>query len=115
MADQPSRIGELIGGRFLLDKLIGRGAMADVYRALDNQSRAAVALKIMRHTHLMDATSLRRFEREAEVQGRLRHRNVAALLGTGVTAQREPYLAVELLRGKSLRGVIQGEGRVAPG
>jgi serine/threonine protein kinase len=112
--DQASRIGQVIGDRFLLDKLIGRGAMADVYRAIDRTNQTAVALKIMRHTHIMDSTSLRRFEREAEVQGKVRHRNVAALLDTGITPLKEPYLAVELLRGKSLRGVIHGEGRIAP-
>jgi eukaryotic-like serine/threonine-protein kinase len=58
--------------------------------------------------------SLARFAREAEVQGKVRHRNVAALLATGVTPRHEPYLVVELLRGKTLRGVIKGEGRITP-
>ena len=110
-----NRIGTVIGDRFRLDELIGRGAMAEVYRALDLSTSAYVALKILRHTHITDATSVARFEREADVQARLRHRNVAALLATGITPDRkEPYLAVELLRGKSLRGVIKGEGRVSP-
>jgi serine/threonine-protein kinase len=39
---------------------------------------------------------------------------VAALLATGVTERHEPYLAVELLRGKTLRGVVKAEGRVSP-
>lgn len=89
--------------------------MAEVYRALDLATQAHVALKILRHPHITDATSLARFAREAEVQARLRHRNVAALLATGVTKDKhEPYLALELLRGKSLRSVIKAEGRVAP-
>ncbi len=109
-----NRIGTVIGDRFRLDELIGRGAMAEVYRALDETTSAYVAVKILRHTHVTDATSLARFAREADVQARVRHRNVAALLATGVTDKREPYLAVELLRGKSLRGVIKGEGRISP-
>ncbi len=105
----------MIGDRFRLDELIGRGAMAEVYRALDLTTSAYVALKILRHTHITDATSLARFKREAEVQARLRHRNVAALLATGITTdKREPYLAVELLRGKTLRGVVKAEGRIPP-
>jgi serine/threonine protein kinase len=108
-----SRIGTVIGDRFRLDELIGRGAMAEVYRALDLQTQAFVALKILRHQHVTDNVSLARFAREADVQSRLRHRNVAALLATGVTMDKyEPYLAVELLRGKSLRSVIKTEGRV---
>ena len=87
--------------------------MAEVYRALDLDTQAFVALKILRHTHVTDGISLARFAREADVQARLRHRNVAALLATGVTNdQQEPYLAVELLRGKSLRSVLKNEGQV---
>ncbi len=84
-ADRPSRIGQIIGDRFRLDELIGRGAMAEVYRALDQASHTFVALKILRHTHVSDATSKARFVREAEVQARLRHRNIATLLATGIT------------------------------
>ncbi|HSD86443.1 MAG TPA: serine/threonine-protein kinase [Kofleriaceae bacterium] len=113
-AKAPNRIGTVIGDRFRVDELIGRGAMAEVYRALDLHTQAFVALKILRHTHVTDAVALARFTREAEVQGRLRHRNVAALLGSGVTDKKEPYLAVELLRGTSLRSVIKNEGRIAP-
>jgi serine/threonine-protein kinase len=110
-----SRIGTVIGDRFRLDELIGRGAMAEVYRALDLNTRAYVAVKILRHQHVTDAVSLARFAREADVQARLRHRNVAALLATGVTKDTyEPYLVVELLRGKSLRSVLEDEGRVSP-
>ena len=109
-----SRIGSIIGDRFRLDELIGRGAMAEVYRALDLETQAFVALKILRHQHVTDSVSLARFAREGEVQARLRHRNVAALLATGVTKDKyEPYLAVELLRGRSLRSVLKAEGRVS--
>lgn len=109
-----SRIGTIVGDRFRVDEAIGKGAMADVYRALDLTTQAYVALKILRHTHVNDATSLARFDREAQVQARLRHRNIAALLATGITDKKEPYLAVELLRGKSLRSVIKTEGFVVP-
>ncbi len=110
-----SRIGSVIGDRFRLDEQIGRGAMAEVYRALDLATQAFVAVKILRHQHVTDSVSLARFAREGDVQARLRHRNVAALLATGITADRhEPYLAVELLRGTTLRGVIKSEGRIAP-
>ncbi len=106
------RIGQLIGERFRIDALIGRGAMAEVYRALDLESSAFVALKVLRSAQAQDPSLRQRFAREADVQARLRHRNVAALLTTGITDHHEPYLVVELLRGKSLRGVIKSEGKV---
>ncbi len=110
-----NRLGTVIGDRFRVDERIGRGAMAEVYRALDLETQQPVALKILKHTHVGDSNAIARFNREADVQARLRHRNVAALLATGIIRDtHEPYLAVELLRGKSLRGVIKSEGRVAP-
>ncbi|MBA2539145.1 MAG: serine/threonine protein kinase [Deltaproteobacteria bacterium] len=115
MAAASDRIGQVYGRQFRIDALIGRGAMADVYRALDLSTAAYVALKVLRH-HLedLDPAARQRFMREADVQAVLRHRNIAALLATGVTPADEPYLVAELLRGKSLRGVIKSEGRLDP-
>jgi len=106
------RTGTVIDGRYQLDKLIGRGAMADVYRAHDIEGGAAVALKILRGQQARDPEAVARFQREAEVQGRVRHRNVAALYGGGVTDTAEPYLVVELLRGHSLRVLVKRQGPV---
>lgn len=111
--DRNERIGQTLDGRFRLEAFIGKGAMADVYRALDLTTSAYVALKILRR-ELHDASARQRFEREGEVQARLRHRNVAALLDTGITELDEPFLVVELLRGKTLRGVLKQEGRMPP-
>ena len=102
----------MIGERFRIDALIGRGASAEVYRALDARTQAFVALKILRHQLVADAAAQARFAREAEVQAKLRHRNVAALLATGVTDEQEPYLALELLRGTSLRSALKSDGAV---
>jgi len=107
------RTGQLIGGRWRIETLIGRGAMADVFRAQDLETSAHVAVKILR-TELGDPSARARFQREGEVQARIRHKNVAALLGSGVTDRREPYLAMELLRGANLRGVVKRSGAVEP-
>ncbi len=114
MSAQPTAVGQVLGERWRIDARIGKGAMAEVYRALDLQTAVFVALKILRNSVLGDAAIKQRFAREAEVQARLRHNNVAALLATGVTSTEQPYLVVELLRGKTLRGVIKEEGRVGP-
>jgi serine/threonine-protein kinase len=110
--DRVARTGQVIGGRFRIDTLIGRGAMADVYRALDATTSMYVAVKILRGSLDSDPAAVQRFVREAEVQEQIRHHNVAALLDTGLTDLGEPFLAIELLRGKTLRGVIKQEGKV---
>jgi serine/threonine protein kinase len=109
----PNRIGMVVGDRFRIDELIGRGAMAEVYRELDFHSMAYCALMLFLNSQVIEPVVLARFAREAEVQAKIRHRNVAALLASGITEKKEPFLAVELLRGKSLRGIIK-IGRVAP-
>ena len=112
--DRVDRTGLVIGQRFRIDARIGQGAMAEVYRATDLQSQAEVALKILKRSLSGDAAVMQRFTREADVQAKLRHRNIAALHATGVTEQAEPYLVVELLHGKTLRHVIKADGRIAP-
>jgi serine/threonine-protein kinase len=111
------RVGSVLQERYQLERLIGRGAMADVYQAVDHRAGAGpvhVAIKILRQSLAREPEALRRFEREAKVQGMIRHRNVAQLLGSGATDRGEPFLVVELMRGKSLRTVLKGEGRVMP-
>ncbi len=108
----PDRAGTLIDDRYQVEKLIGRGAMADVYRVLDTRDGTAVALKILRNQQARDVEAVARFQREAQVQGLIRHRNVAALYGGGLTDLAEPYIVVELLRGTSLRQVVKTKGSV---
>ena len=88
--------------------------MADVYRAHDLESGGQVALKVLKRSLAGDPSIKQRFAREADVQAKLRHPNVAALHATGVTEHDEPYLVVELLRGKTLRHVLKTESRLAP-
>lgn len=106
------RVGATLDGRYDILRLIGRGAMADVYKARDTKTERDVAVKILRHTLTRDAEAMQRFQREARVQEMVQHRNVAALYGGGVTPAREPYLVVELLRGRSLRTVLRKDGRI---
>ncbi len=111
------RIGSIIDSRYRIDRLIGRGAMAEVFRATQLDAGApgrAVAVKIMAQQVSTNPNARERFAREARVQAMIQHRNVASLLGSGFTAEREAYLVLELLRGRSLRSVIKADGLVAP-
>ncbi len=108
----PDRSGSVFDNRYRLERLIGRGATAEVYRAVDVVTGLAVALKIITVELEKSQESRLRFEREAAVQAMIRHRNVAALLASGVTRNREPYLVLELLRGKSLRSILKSQGPV---
>jgi len=112
--DRVDRTGQVIGQRFRIDALIGRGAMAEVYRALDLATETYVAVKILKKSLSGQPSAKLRFRREGNVQAKLRHRNIAAVYATGITEHDEPYLVVELLRGKTLRGVLKAETRISP-
>jgi serine/threonine protein kinase len=88
--------------------------MAEVFRATSLADNHAVAVKILNQQVSSNPNAQQRFAREAQVQAMIRHRNVAALRGSGITTDREPYLVVELLRGRSLRSVIKAESAVTP-
>ena len=73
--------GELIGGRYRLEELIGSGGMGDVFRARDTLLERAVALK------LVDVGDPRRreeiaknFLREARISAAIAHRNIEKLI-----------------------------------
>jgi eukaryotic-like serine/threonine-protein kinase len=103
--------GQVIDGRYTIIRLVGRGAMADVFEARDGATQDKVALKILRDVLAQDPDAVARFEREAQVQQRIRHPNVAVLYGAGMHGS-SPYLALELLGGRSLLNVLKHEKQV---
>lgn len=69
-------IGQVLGGRYQLEALLGQGGMSAVYRATDPNLRRTVAIKLI-HSHLAaDPEFVRRFEGEAAAVARLRHPNI---------------------------------------
>jgi serine/threonine protein kinase len=103
--------GQVIDGRYTIIKLVGRGAMADVFEARDGATSEKVAIKILRDVVSQNPDAVARFEREAQVQQRIRHPNVAVMYGAGMHGS-SPYLALELLGGRSLLNVLRHEKRI---
>jgi formylglycine-generating enzyme required for sulfatase activity len=73
---QPTWTGRTIGGRYVIDSLLGRGGMSSVYKATDPNLQRTVAIKII-HPHLSEHPEfVKRFEQEAAAVARLRHPNI---------------------------------------
>lgn len=82
--------------------VIGRGATATVYRAVQDGFDRAVALKVL-HVDISDRRAQKRFQRERALNGRLSdHPNVVTVLDAGFVDGRNPYLAMELFEQGSL-------------
>jgi eukaryotic-like serine/threonine-protein kinase len=90
--------GDVIDGRYVVDELLGRGGMAEVYRARDTDADRCVALKVLRGVEPHDA---RRFRSEVDVLGRLDHPGLVRLCGSG-THDGVPYLVLDLAEGPTL-------------
>lgn len=108
----PLKAGEIIDERYQIRSRLGRGAAALVYAARDRTGEREVAIKVMSRRIADRPDARARFEREAVVQRSLRHPNVAALYGSGMLRTGEPYLVLELLRGRSLRDVVAREAPI---
>jgi eukaryotic-like serine/threonine-protein kinase len=100
------RPGEVIDGRFELDRLVGSGGMGEVYRALDRASGEPVAIKVLFDEPNAVAA---RFMREAEVLAELHHPGIVRYVAHGGTATDQPYLAMEWLDGEDLGRRLQRE------
>jgi len=95
--------GQTLKGFRILERL-GEGGMGVVFAALAEHPRRTVALKILRPGY-RSAEMLSRFRHEAQLLGRLQHPGVAQIFQTGTFgegADQQPYLAMELVRGKPL-------------
>jgi serine/threonine protein kinase len=97
----------------VLDEL-GHGGMATVYRAHDRRLGRDVAVKVI-HPHLRDSREVaHRFAVEAQAVAKLRHPNIVEVFDVSGEDEPEQYLVVELLRGLTLRKLLQVNGAVPP-
>ncbi len=92
---------------------IGHGGMATVYRARDLRLDREVAVKVI-HKHLRENPEVRRrFVSEARAVAKLRHRSIVNVYDLSDEMDLERYLVVELIRGLTLRQILQ-EHEVLP-
>jgi serine/threonine-protein kinase len=102
--------GRVIAGNFRIDKLIGAGAMGNVYKALQLSLGKPVAVKIL-HQHLhRDERLVARFKREAKSASLLNHSNSIQIIDSGCEdSDGTLYIAMELLTGRDLAQVIRDD------
>ena len=106
-------LGEVVDGRYELRRLLGRGSDGIVYEAWHRFLGQRVALKVIADDAPEPVLKKRRARllREARVLSALRHPGVVCALDTGVVSG-EPYLAMELLDGKTLEGLLAARGKL---
>jgi serine/threonine protein kinase len=111
VADSPSSIkNEVVGGRYRLGDVIGRGGMSAVYCARDENLGRDVALKLFA-PQAPDADELKRQEAEIQLLATLNHPSLVTLFDAGIDTripdEPRPFLTMELVEGQDLRSRIR--------
>ncbi len=94
--------GALLAGRYRVAEPLGHGGMGDVYAAVDETLRRAVAIKVLRAGASGD-----RFKREALLVSRLAHPNIVAISDYHDDPGEPAFIALERLHGESLRALLE--------
>ena len=107
----------LLGGRYELGEVLGYGGMAEVHIGRDVRLGRDVAVKVLRPELARDPSFQGRFRREAQSAASLNHPSIVAVYDTGEDRQGNvstPYIVMEYVEGRTLREVLEAEGRLLP-
>lgn len=99
-------IGQTVSHYYVIEKL-GEGGMGAVYLAEDTHLARRVAIKFLTST---DRHYRARFLREARAVSSLSHAHIAAVFDYGETPEGQPYIVMELVRGKTISQLLQHDG-----
>jgi serine/threonine-protein kinase len=115
-AAEGSIMGQTLGGKYRVIRLIGEGGMGAVYEGEQQlgTTKRKVAIKTL-HPHLSrDAKIKARFEREVGTVAELEHPNTIQVYDFGANEQGILYIVMEFLHGRSLAKILESDGPMAP-
>jgi serine/threonine protein kinase/beta-lactam-binding protein with PASTA domain len=110
--------GPLLGNRYELGGILGRGGMADVRVGRDLRLGRTVAIKQLRPDLASDESFQARFRREAQSAAALNHPSIVAVYDTGeapdIHGNNIPYIVMEYVDGQTLRDILRDGRKLLP-
>ena len=103
----------MVGDRYRVERVIGRGGMGVVFEAVHTWTERRVALKVLLPQMAEDRETVARFLQEAKAAASLRNRHVVDVLDMGCSADGAIYLALELLEGAPFSELLH-RGPISP-
>jgi eukaryotic-like serine/threonine-protein kinase len=109
-ATVPLGLGEVLAGKYRVERLLGAGGMGLVVLATHIELDQLVAIKMMREEGLRSSDARARFAREAKAAVRLKGEHVARVIDVGANEDGAPFLVMEYLQGQDLATVLDERG-----
>lgn len=101
------QMGKIFADRYMVEREIGRGGMANVFLATDRfLDNRPVAVKVLRSTFENDTLAIARFQREAYAMAELSHPNIVSILDVG-EHENQQYIVMEYVDGITLKQYIK--------
>ncbi len=111
MADAPVEVGEVLAGKYRIERVLGHGGMGVVAAARHAQLDELVAIKFLLPKALEHKSLVARFNQEARAQIKVKSEHVARTIDVGTLENGAPYMVLEYLEGADLASLLKREGR----
>lgn len=110
LINPPGLIGQILDGRYLIERLLGQGGVGAVYLAHDRKLHdKSVVVKVLLEKSLQNAWVVQKFQQEKEALTRVDHPGVVGILDTGELPDQKPYIVMQYIDGIPLRDAIKAK------
>ncbi|XXY50647.1 serine/threonine-protein kinase [Sorangium sp. So ce269] len=113
-ADGLVREGQVLAGKYRVERVIGAGGMGVVVAATHLQLEERVAIKLLLPAAAHSRTLAERFVREARAAVKVKSEHVARVTDVGTLESGTPYMVMEYLSGSDLSDALRTGGRMPP-
>lgn len=114
LVDAHNLVGEVVGGRYAVQRLLGEGSMGLVFLAEHVHMKTSVAIKVLKPKFLNNPEAVARFEREAQAAGHIDHPNVCRASDFGRLDDDRFFLVMEYIDGETLGALLDRKQRLSP-
>lgn len=104
-------IGKVFDGRYRIEKVVGLGGMAVVFKATDLSYGRTVAVKMLREDMATDPTNVKRFENESKAVVLLEHENIVKIYDVNVSGALK-YFVMEYIEGITLKEYMKSKDKL---
>lgn len=107
-----SMVGKTFAATYMINAVLGKGAMGIVYHATHTTLKRSSAVKVLTD-HPMQKGDRKRFEREARAMSLLDHPSLVKIYDFGFADQRTPYIVMEFIEGRTLNEILKEQGKLS--